>query len=297
MFCGLGQSSLAQRITSATAQSPILVGQPLTVTVTVYNDSWYDWDPWELEYSWGFECYTPSDSYLGEADSSAYVSSYASATLSYTIDKSFLPTSPGTYYVQVQAFYNYLDMWYFYTDDSPTNVYFTVNAGNHAPTITAIADKVVVETNLLSFTVSATDTDTPPQILTYSLGTGAPAGASINSSNGLFTWTPPAGYAPRTNQISVIVTDNGSPAMSATNTFNVIVLKPLRFQPPAKPINGAMRLVWESYPGKNYRVRYRDNLISGTWTNIDVLATGSPTSATNVLGNTKQRYYELLLMD
>src|SRR6185436_19179903 len=43
------------------------------------------------------------------------------------------------------------------------------------------------------------------QTLAFSLDPGAPAGASINSSNGVFTWLP---FAPGTNNVTVRVTDS-----------------------------------------------------------------------------------------
>ena len=89
----------------------------------------------------------------------------------------------------------------------------------------AIPDQTVYANTLLTFTASATDTDQPPQTLTFSLGTGAPTGASITHS-GVFSWTPTAAQAPSTNTISVIVTDNGPPQMSATNNFKVVVYRP-----------------------------------------------------------------------
>ena len=76
----------------------------------------------------------------------------------------------------------------------------------------------------LEFTVVAIDTNVPAQTLIFSLAAGAPAGASINPSSGQFHWTPTA--APSTNSISVIVTDDGTPSLSATQTFQVLVLPP-----------------------------------------------------------------------
>jgi hypothetical protein len=64
-----------------------------------------------------------------------------------------------------------------------------------------------------------------PRTLTYSLGAGAPTNASLNSATGVFTWTPTEAQGPSTASISVIVTDNSSPPMSATNTFSVTVLE------------------------------------------------------------------------
>src|SRR5664280_3285872 len=96
---------------------------------------------------------------------------------------------------------------------------------NTPPVLSALSDQTIYANSLLTFTASATDTDQPPQSLTFSLGTGAPAGPSL-TSGGVFTWTPTTAQAPSTNTISVIVQDSGQPQMSATNSFNVVVYRP-----------------------------------------------------------------------
>ncbi|MEJ0090859.1 MAG: putative Ig domain-containing protein [Limisphaerales bacterium] len=49
-----------------------------------------------------------------------------------------------------------------------------------------------------------------------------PAGASI-SSGGVITWTPDEMQGPGTNIITNVVTDNGTPSLSATNSFSVVI--------------------------------------------------------------------------
>ena len=61
-----------------------------------------------------------------------------------------------------------------------------------------------------------------PKTFTYSLA-GAPSGASVNPGSGVFSWTPSETQGPGVYNISVIVTDNSSPALSRTNTFSVTV--------------------------------------------------------------------------
>ena len=92
-----------------------------------------------------------------------------------------------------------------------------VYRANTAPVLTAISNQTVYANTLLTFPVSVTDTDQPPQTLTFSLGAGAPAGASI-TTGGVFSWTPTPAQAPSTNTISVIVRDSGVPQLSATNS-------------------------------------------------------------------------------
>jgi hypothetical protein len=99
----------------------------------------------------------------------------------------------------------------------------TVNEVNAAPVLAAIGNKSVNEGSLLTFTATATDSDSPANTKTFSLDAGAPTGASINASTGVFTWTPNASQGPATYNVTVRVTDNGSPALSDFETISVIV--------------------------------------------------------------------------
>jgi hypothetical protein len=94
---------------------------------------------------------------------------------------------------------------------------------NQPPTLAVLADQVVTEQELLSFTASATDPE--EQALTFSLDGGAPAGATINPTNGVFAWTPDESQGPATNLLTVRVTDSGTPPQSAARSFTAIVLE------------------------------------------------------------------------
>lgn len=93
---------------------------------------------------------------------------------------------------------------------------------NQAPVIEPINDQSVQQGDLLSATVVATDPDLPANSLSYSLGPGAPAGASIDPVSGLFTWTPSAQQAPSTSVITVQVSDSGVPSLSVSRSFTVV---------------------------------------------------------------------------
>ena len=99
----------------------------------------------------------------------------------------------------------------------------TVLEANSAPVLASISDQVLNEGQTLTITNSATDSDEPANVLTFSLGPGAPTNAVIHPSSGVLTWTPTEAQAPGTNQITVLVTDNGSPSLTATQMFTVIV--------------------------------------------------------------------------
>ena len=99
----------------------------------------------------------------------------------------------------------------------------TTTTGNTPPTLAGIPDQITFVGQTLLITNSASDGDFPPQTLTFNLDPGAPPGATINSSNGVFRWTPAPAQASTTNVISVRVTDNGSPVLSTNRTFIVVV--------------------------------------------------------------------------
>lgn len=63
----------------------------------------------------------------------------------------------------------------------------------------------------------------PARTLTWTLDPGAPAGAAINPTNGLFTWTPSEAQGPGSYSITVRATDNGVPALNGTRTFSITV--------------------------------------------------------------------------
>ena len=98
---------------------------------------------------------------------------------------------------------------------------FTLTVLNVRPTLAAIANQTVDELTLLTVTNSATDPDAG-QSLSFSL-VSAPGGMTIVPSSGAISWTPAQTQSPSTNTVLVSVTDNGTPPLSATNAFSVIV--------------------------------------------------------------------------
>ena len=82
-------------------------------------------------------------------------------------------------------------------------------------TLAPIADSTINEGSTLSFNAAASGTSA-----TYSLGIGAPAGASIDPSTGLFSWTPTDNYPDPVN-ITIIATDSNG--LTDSKTFAVTV--------------------------------------------------------------------------
>src|SRR5436190_2012844 len=106
---------------------------------------------------------------------------------------------------------------------STTNSFtVTVREVNVAPVLSVPADQTIDEQTTLSVSASATDADLPANTLTFGL-VSAPAGMTINPGSGVISWAPSEAQGPSTNTITVVVTDNGVPALSATNSFTVTV--------------------------------------------------------------------------
>jgi hypothetical protein len=166
---------------------------------------------------------------------------------------------------------------------------------NTAPQLAAITNRVMTLGQTLSFYVNATDTDLPSQTLTYSLS-GANGGASMNASTGLFTWKPSA--APATNIFTVVVTDNGTPNMSATNTFTVAVGLPPTVSALVKD-GSQLRFSWATLSGQSFQVECKADLSDAVWTPVGsvISGTGGLASFTNQLdAATPQRFFRVRVL-
>jgi uncharacterized delta-60 repeat protein len=93
---------------------------------------------------------------------------------------------------------------------------------NNPPVLASIGDRVVDEEMLLSFTVTASDSnDDPASVLTLS-ASGLPAGASFDPATGIFNWTPTE-LQQGSYLLTFTVTDDGSPSLSDSETIAITV--------------------------------------------------------------------------
>ena len=153
---------------------------------------------------------------------------------------------------------------------SATNTFtVVVNEVNVAPVVGTLTNRTVNPGQTISFTATATDADLPTNTLTFALVT-PPAGATINGG-GLFNWRPTVAQANTTNTVKVKVTDNGSPNLSGTNSFTVIVnpLAPVILTP-ITYTNGQFRFQVSGTTGPDYIIGVSTNLIqwSDVFTNL-----------------------------
>ncbi len=136
---------------------------------------------------------------------------------------------------------------------------------NTAPTLAPVGNQVINAGVTLMVTNAATDADQPLQTLTFSL-LNAPTNATLtplNNTNAVFTWRSLVSQANTTNTITVKVADNGTPNLSATNSF-VVTVNPLA-QPAVSSINvsgGQVSLVATGAVGPDYTLWASTNLTS-----------------------------------
>ncbi len=133
---------------------------------------------------------------------------------------SWTPTEaqgPGSYVVLVRA-----------RDTSPEQasvvreVLINVREVNQPPVLAPVPVLVVDEGQRIAVRAVASDADLPRQTLRFSLEPGAPAGATINPETGDLEWRLPDDMGASTNRVTVRVTDDAMPNLSATRVVEVV---------------------------------------------------------------------------
>jgi hypothetical protein len=167
---------------------------------------------------------------------------------------------------------------------------------NNPPVLASVSNRTVTAGVTLMITNVATDPDSPPQVLTFSLDPGAPVGASIDATDGVFMWTPADSQA-GANSITVRVTDNGLPNLSDAKTFTVNVLVRPVLEAVVMSGNSAT-LTWNAVSGTTYRVQFKTNLTDTVWGDLtpDVTAAGATASASDPSSTNDMRFYRVLVV-
>ena len=159
------------------------------------------------------------------------------------------------------------------------NVYVSSIINNTPPTFAPIANQTVNVGQTVAFTAAARDNDSTHQTLTFNLLNG-PANATLtqlNNTNAAFNWRPGVTNANTLNPVTLKVADNGSPSMSATQSFTITV-NPLALPtvPSVGWSNGQFTLrVTNSILGPDYAVQASSNLMN--WSTLFI--TNSPPTA------------------
>ena len=134
-------------------------------------------------------------------------------------------------------------------------------ATNQPPVLAAIANQSILAGGTMLVTNSASDSNFPPLPLTFSL-LNPPAGASIDPNSGLFTWRPTIAQSPSTPTVTVVVSDNGVPPLSATQSFTVTVTQPATPTLSASFTNGQFGFWINGDTGPDYIIQTSTNLAS-----------------------------------
>jgi hypothetical protein len=154
-----------------------------------------------------------------------------------------------------------------YTLPAMSVVTFVGQFTNSPPTLTPVANQVINAGFSLQITNFATDPDLQMETLSFSLLTG-PANATLtplNGTNAVFAWRPLVNQAGSTNPVSVVVTDSGSPALSATNNFTVTVNPLTHPVIGTVTVSGGLVYVQVNGPqGPDYTLETTTNLL-GSW--------------------------------
>jgi hypothetical protein len=168
---------------------------------------------------------------------------------------------------------------------------------NRAPVLNHIGPQVLAAGVVVSFTAQATDADN--NSLTFSLDSGSPAGASINPLTGAFTWNPPVTGLSSVTPVTVRVTDNGTPSLSAAETLPIeVIAGPTMIT--VQKIGAVANVYYHSAPTKHYRLQYKNELSDPNWQ-----AVGSDLTATSLItiqpdatiGSNTHRFYRVQALD
>jgi hypothetical protein len=104
-------------------------------------------------------------------------------------------------------------------------------------------------------------------------------------------------YANTTNNIFVIVMDDGVPPLEATQNFAVTVSPPPIIQSVTISSNVAW-LTWDALTGQNYQLQFKGDLADTNWQNApgNYQATSNLLTGTNVLTTTNQGFYRVMVL-
>jgi hypothetical protein len=176
-----------------------------------------------------------------------------------------------------------------------TTIALTLNSiipPNTPPVLAAISNQTVNVGQTVAFTANAMDTDQPPQTLTFSLLAG-PGTATLNTNTGAFSFRAFVTQANSTNSFTLQVSDNGTPPLSTTQSFSVVV-NPLS-APGISNISfpsGQFNFQINGQNGPDYAIETSTDLTQ--WS--DVFITNSPAPPfnwTDAATNSPKRFYRV----
>lgn len=161
-----------------------------------------------------------------------------------------------------------------------------------APVLTVPATQTISAGQTLTVTNLATNSFLPNS--TFVFGLVSPSSKAVITTNGVLTWTNTAA-APGTNLISVKVTDNSAPPLSATNSFTIIILPPTS---PALIVSNALlnshgfKFSFQTGSNTTWRIDASTNLLNWQPLLTNTAGTSGTLQVTDLLAtNFMQRFY------
>jgi hypothetical protein len=165
---------------------------------------------------------------------------------------------------------------------------------NHPPVFAAISNRTVNVGQAVAFTASVMDTNLPPPALTFALLAGA-TNATLNTNSGAFSFRPLVTQANATNSFTLQVSDNGTPPLSATQSFSVIVnpLSPSGVST-ISLAGGQFSFKVSGQSGPDYAIETSTNLTQ--WSNVFITNSPAlPFTWTDNVTNSPRRFYRVKL--
>ncbi|MGA2028783.1 MAG: hypothetical protein ABSG87_01750 [Verrucomicrobiota bacterium] len=148
---------------------------------------------------------------------------------------------------------------------------------NTPPVLAPIGNQTVNVGQTIAFTATATATDTnqPPPTLTFALSSSLTNAmlTQIDNNDANFSWRPQVTQAGTTNLFMLMVADNGTPSLSATQSFTVTVNPLILPSLTALAVNnGQFSFQISGATGPDYAVETSTNLLD--WSTVFI--TNSP---------------------
>jgi hypothetical protein len=161
---------------------------------------------------------------------------------------------------------------------------------NTPPVLAAISNYTVNVGQIVAFTA----TNQPPPTLTFSL-LSAPTNATLNAATGAFSWRPLVTQANTTNPISLEVTASGTPSLSATQSFSIMV-NPLTLPSLASVSfsNSLFTMQISGQTGPDYEIQTSTNLTQ--WSaDFTTNSPAMPFSWQDIAATNSARFYRVVV--
>lgn len=160
------------------------------------------------------------------------------------------------------------------TNETREDLSIQVLEDDIAPILAPISDVAIHLGQSESFNVLATDADLPQQVLTYTLS-GAPMGATIDPTTGVFSFAPTAGHVGQGYNVTVTVTD--PTGLSDSEAFNLRIGQ--RFGLSCEESDDDVIIRFNTLVGETYDLQICDDLVGDSWSTLQLVSASTSVSS------------------